>query len=252
MISPKRLARAPLDLVHYAVERRNDPLLPPPWLHSVGGPDHRRTGQEFLGHFVKLGGLRPTDRVLDIGSGSGRMAAPLTNYLTTGTYDGIEIVKRSVAWCQRAYAPQASFRFHHAGIFNRYYNPRGIPAVDYRFPFPDRSFDFVFLTSVFTHMLAADVAHYLREIRRVLADGRVLMTAFLLNDRPQPNPKRIFRYDAGGCFSDVPVVPERAIAYEEATLVRMIEAAGLKVIAIHYGRWRGTEGPSIQDILVVE
>ena len=50
-------------------------------------------------------------------------------------------------------------------------------------PFADDSFDFVFLTSVFTHMMPHESAHYLREIGRVLAPGgRCVSTWFLLTD----------------------------------------------------------------------
>jgi ubiquinone/menaquinone biosynthesis C-methylase UbiE len=41
---------------------------------------------------------------------------------------------------------------------------------------------FAFATSVFTHLRAADAAHYLRELGRTLrAGGRLLMTAFLVD-----------------------------------------------------------------------
>ena len=44
-------------------------------------------------------------------------------------------------------------------------------ASEYTFPYEDGEFDVVVLTSVFTHMLPDDVAHYLDEIARVLKPG---------------------------------------------------------------------------------
>src|SRR4029079_302816 len=84
--------------------------------------------------------------------------------------------------CRRAITPRnARFRFHHADIAGGAYNPSGrLTAGTYRFPFDDRSFDFVFLGSVFTHMLPEDVAHYLREIARVLAPGGTCAASFFL------------------------------------------------------------------------
>jgi hypothetical protein len=51
---------------------------PPPENVFVGDGDFRTIGAEFLGHLVRIAGLKPDDRVLDIGSGIGRLAGPLT------------------------------------------------------------------------------------------------------------------------------------------------------------------------------
>ena len=67
----------------------------------VGDGDFRAIGAEFLRHFVKLGDLRPTDKVLEIGCGIGRMAVPLTQYLSTGTYDGMDVVADGINWCSQ-------------------------------------------------------------------------------------------------------------------------------------------------------
>ena len=85
-----------------------------------------------------------------------------------GGYDGVEIHPEAVEWCQRAITPlHPTFRFHRADLVSPAYNPHGlVPASEYRFPFPDQSFDFIFLASVFTHMLPDAVEHYLREIGR--------------------------------------------------------------------------------------
>ena len=54
-------------------------------------------------------GLKPEHRVLDIGCGVGRVALPLTRYLTSGTYDGFDIVKRWIR-CVLAASLRATFR----------------------------------------------------------------------------------------------------------------------------------------------
>ena len=149
---------------------RHDPLVPPKWLHCVGDGDYVQIGEEFLYHFTEIAGLQPHERVLEVGCGTGRMARPLTKYLTGGSYDGIEIVSPSINWCRKTYTPRfRNFHFHFTDIYNKAYNPNGSQlASDYRFPFEDSAFDFVFLTSVFTHMLPADMENYLNEVTRVL------------------------------------------------------------------------------------
>src|SRR5262249_38985285 len=168
--------------------------------------DFEAIGREFLGHFVGLGALRPAEGVLEIGCGPGRMALPLTGYLAAdGRYVGVDVVARAIRWCQLHITPRhPNFTFLHADLFNRRYNPRGaIQARDYVFPFLDGSFDFVFLTSVFTHMDPEDARHYLHEIARLLQPtGRLFCTWFLLNDAQAALAERgrnliDFRFDRG-------------------------------------------------------
>jgi SAM-dependent methyltransferase len=251
---------AAVELVrHEAVRLRSrDPLLPPSTLHSVGVGDFRRIGDDLFRLLVELGRLRPNERVLDVGSGTGRVARPLTAYLTTGSYDGMDIVGRSIDWCRRAYRSFPNFRFHHADLYNRAYNRAGAAvAADYRFPFDHTSFDFVLLTSVFTHMLAHDTHHYLREIARLLGPGgRVFITAFLLDEASRNAIEAgradfAFSHEWQGCFVERPDIPEAAVAYDRTVLVGMIAAAGLTVDHSDAGSWRGSEGVTYQDILIL-
>ena len=237
-----------------------DPLIPPLTLHSVGGGDFDAIGEEFFRFFVDLCGLRPQDRVLDVGCGTGRMAKPLSRYLTSGSYEGVDVVAPSVKWCRKAYSSRCpSFRFQVADVYNKVYNPTGrTKPADYRFPFDDSSFDFVFLTSVFTHMLPREVEHYLGEVGRVLkSNGRSLITYFLLND---DSWKRIqerasgyrFRYELDGCCVEDGDTPEHAVAYEEAVVRALYGKCGLAIDEpIHYGRWcKREQGASFQDMIV--
>ena len=70
-----------LDVFDTVRGRRPD-LVPPRRLSFVGAGDFTAIGLEFLRYFQDLGGLRPTDHVLDVGCGIGRMALPLTGYLS--------------------------------------------------------------------------------------------------------------------------------------------------------------------------
>jgi SAM-dependent methyltransferase len=191
-------------------------------------------------------GLRPEHRILDVGSGVGNLALGLAAYLRGG-YEGIDIHPAAVAWCQTAISPRhPTFRFHHADLASDAYNPRGsIPATTYRFPFGDCDFDFVFLGSVFTHMLPDAVEHYLREIARVLRPGGVCVASyFLLNDNTRG------AVEAGRSFMAFPAVhdsrlcrlhdtakPEAAVALEEAFVRRAYEQVGLDIDNIRRGLW---------------
>ena len=235
--------------------------LPPRWLRDVGPTDFEETGNEFLAHFIELGELQRTESVLEIGCGPGRMARPLTGYLQGGCYVGMDVVPRAVRWCRRNITRRhPNFTFHHADIFNQRYNPRGkLPAECYVFPFGDACFDFVFLTSVFTHMYPDDIRNYLREIARVLRPGGRLLATFFLLDSVQLHLKRQgknqidFAFDRGEYRLRDEAVPESAVALEEEAVHTMLVEAGLtRVGPVQRGTWSGREGGrSFQDIVVV-
>jgi SAM-dependent methyltransferase len=242
-----------------SVSRRRDRLTPPRRLDFVGHSDFAATGDEFLAHFVELGGLQPGERVLDVGCGIGRMARPLAGYLSyDGSYDGFDVNREGIAWCRKRYRRNPNFRFQVADIFNARYNPRGeYRADEYRFPYDDASFDFVLATSVFTHLLEADATHYLAECRRVLAPGgRLFATFFLLNDT-----SRALMADgrAGLTFLDVDerlaildeALPEEAVAYDDEWVFETLRSSGMELVGLHPGSWSGRdEFISFQDIVV--
>lgn len=114
------------------------------------------------------------------------MAAPLAAYLSKeGSYEGLDIVVQAVRWCSENITPRyPNFRFVHADIYNKSYNPEGkITAHQYAFPYGEASFDFVFLTSVFTHMLPADVENYLHQVSRVAEEEQEVPGHFLPDER---------------------------------------------------------------------
>ncbi|MGH9423686.1 MAG: class I SAM-dependent methyltransferase, partial [Thermoanaerobaculia bacterium] len=122
------LAAAHIDLRLW-LTGKTDPELPPLRLRFVGIGDFREVGDELKDLLVRFG-LKPDDRVLDIGSGVGRVAIPLTRYRDArGTYDGFDIVRRGVTWCRRHITPRfPTFRFHHVKVRSSEYRDRGTSA----------------------------------------------------------------------------------------------------------------------------
>lgn len=257
----RQLRYAPLELLD-RLTGRYEPLLPPRWLHFVGAGDFRTVGERFLGYFREIGGLQPHESVLDVGCGVGRMALPLTRYLLPrASYRGFDIVKPAIDWCQARISPcYPNFQFVHANIQNDEYNPRGHDRAEhYHFPYDDASFDFIFLTSVFTHMLPAGMRNYLGEMKRVLRpNGRIFVTAFLLDEisiAHMNSEASLFHFkDSGkGYWTTHLQRPEAATAYTLAALRAMVEDAGLRIIEpIHWGNW-SSRSASVegQDILLL-
>lgn len=231
---------------------------PPPEVGCPGGGEFGEVGRHLVGLLTSLGGLRPEHRVLDVGCSNGRVAAPLTRFLAApGRYEGLDISRASIRWCRAAIGRRhGNFRFTFVNVRNGQYNPRGrVAPEDFSFPFPARAFDFVFLTSVFTHMLPAEIRRYLAEIARVLSPGgRIFATFFIVpasKDAPAQGDLRIDHAGPGYRTSN-PEIPEEAIAYEEAVLRDWFRAAGFEIVEpIHRGSWsRLQDGVSFQDLVV--
>jgi SAM-dependent methyltransferase len=241
---------------------RSDRLVPPRRLDFVGHSDFVDTGDEFLAHFVELGGLQPGHRVLDVGCGIGRMARPLTGYLSAqGSYDGFDVNREGIGWCRRRYGRFANFHFKTADLFNKRYNPAGARAAsEYVFPYEDETFDFAICASVLTHLLEDEVEQYLAQLRRVLRPGgRALTTWFLLEHDARA---RIAAGQSGLPFIDpenhVAVVsedmPEEAVAYDEGWVYDQVGEADLEIVEpVHPGSWCGREDArSFQDLVVLQ
>jgi len=236
-------------------------LVPPQRHVFIGDGDFKAVGDHFLATLQEFG-LTPDMAVLDVGSGQGRMARPLTEYLSDdGSYKGFDIVRRGVEWCETHYSAFPNFAFSHADIYNKRYNKGGKTlAKDFRFPYPDASFDFAYLTSVFTHMFADDIDNYLAEISRVMKpNGRTVITWFLLDDTAKGAVKNHLsdldfhhRIDTVS-LTTVPDIPEAAIAFEDAFIAKTYSQKGLRIDHIYRGKWaRPESGRDYQDIVVAD
>lgn len=244
------------------VRGERDALTPPKRMwHLVTDPKlySKKSGEAGRKFLVETGSLSPDERVLDVGCGVGRQALALAGFLGEGgSYHGFDIMRDAIEWCQKNISRRyRNFHFHHADVRNEVYNPAGkYAAAEYRFPYADGSFDFVFLTSVFTHMFPGDVENYLREISRVTRPGgRCMISFYLLNDGARENiaaGKGVFdfKFDVGGCFAQFPEAPEAALAYEEGWARELFKECGFVIREpIIYGSWSHTKAQS-QDIVI--
>lgn len=202
------------------------------WLNSARGGVVRTGAENYLRHLIHLGGLRPEHNVLDIGCAAGRIAGPLARCLDPG--------------CQEVDIN---------GVFKPHGNYR---APELSLPFADDSFDFIFLTSVFTHMLPPDMENYLAEIARLLKpEGKSLITFFLLNaeSRRLTKTRRSllrFAHDRGDYALRDDALPEAAVAYDEDYIRRLYRQYGLRMAEpIHHGGWCGRPAcVEVQDIII--
>lgn len=238
-------------------------MIPPQDQVFIGGGEYLGTANEFFIYFTRYGELKPTDTVLDIGCGQGRMAIPLTTYLTPQTrYEGFDIVPAGIDWCNEKIAKHfPNFHFQVADVYNQMYvGGAAQTATQYRFPFADATFDFVFLTSVFTHMFPNEVEHYASEIGRVLRPGgRCLSTFFLMTEDAlslvaQGKSTQNFVHERDGYRIVKTDAPEEAVGFTVPDVLAMFERYGMKArMPIAFGSWCGrTPSVTYQDFIVFD
>ena len=239
------------------------PLVPPVERMYDGPPglqEFKANGEEFLKIYRENCGLRPDERMLDIGCGTGRKTLPLTCYFDSrAVYEGLDITKQGVDWCREQITPRfPNFHFQRIDVYNQLYNARGTHcAAKYVFPFPDASFSFVTLGSVFTHMLPGDLENYLREVARMLeVGGRCLISYFLLNEESLRHVEAgegtlDLKYEFEQYRATSREVPEEAIAFDEVWVTHLYRELGLEITRLDYGSWCGRESYlSYQDLVL--
>lgn len=227
-------------------------MIPPQKLvDRVGGGDYLGIGVSVAKLLMEVGRLQPGDSVLDVGCGCGRMAVPLTQYLTAqAKYEGFDIDREAIKWCQKRITPRyPNFRFRTVDLYNSHYNPHSsVSAKDFKFPYPSQSFDFAFLASIFTHMLPDDVENYLSELHRVLKPGKhCYITQFLLTEQTLGFIEKglsIFKpgEDMGGYRVLNPEIQETAVFYDFETALEMYKRHRFELVDnVYFGFWRGGE-----------
>jgi SAM-dependent methyltransferase len=149
-------------------------------------------------------GVRPGDRVLDLGCGDGRFTAELARLGTAPI--GVDIAQAAIGRA-RAKHPELDFR---------------LVPFEGPLPFDDVSFDVVWASEVIEHV--ADTARWLSEVRRVLVPrGRLLLTT--------PSHGRL-RVALGGieAFSDP--LGDHLHLYTRASLQALLAEFGFDALSV--------------------
>jgi SAM-dependent methyltransferase len=214
---------------------------------------------ELLKNYVQL---NPNATVLDVGSGIGRTAVALTNYLSEeGNYEGFDIVEKGVKWCLETITKDfPNFNFKYIPLHNDLYTETMGNAEKFTFPYADNTFDVVFLFSVFTHMQPEEVQNYLNEISRVLKPkGKCFSTFFIYTSDNEKilafnNPKFTFPIERDNYRLMDAKVKSANIAFNILKIENMLLTNDLKIVNHVLGYWSNivtiNDHNDYQDIVV--
>jgi ubiquinone/menaquinone biosynthesis C-methylase UbiE len=174
----------------------------------VGPPtqaEFERLGQVKLQMLQGLG-LTPNSRVLDVGCGTGLLAATLATYLSDqGAYYGTDVGREGIAFCRKHYR-RPNFFF--------------LTSAPTRLPLDRERFDLATFFSVFTHTYPDETALLLAEAKRLLAPGGFILADFFTSP--------LVERHAGN---------RGAVENNPEHLARLIDLVGLQAETIDRGPW---------------
>lgn len=230
-------------------------------LTGGGSETWDQIGQAHLAQYQRYAPIAPEHAVFELGCGVGRDAILLTEVLgPRGSYTGVDLIAPSIRWCQRHIgARHPNFKFVHFDARSQLHNPGGrLNPAAVTLPAADASIDRVIAQSVFTHMFEDAIVEHLKEFRRVLRPGGLVVVSFFLleedtRERVKDQDLHFRHLHGEGCYVIDPAVPEAAVAYTAPALERMLRAGGLELVGEpHRGFWSGHASPDGQDVVVLQ
>jgi len=216
--------------------------------------EFREYGRLQMEDWVKRGYITPSSNVLDMGCGLGRIAHSLPGYLGTGSYTGIDVTKSSIDWCVKSYSAFRNFYFIHADLTNSHYNRLDAKdASQYVFPIESETMDFIWSTSLFTHMRIKEIDNYIGEMARVAKRGALIWnTYFILDDVSEPLARTglpgggTLQFPIDGGLYMTEDNPDHVIAYYLDRLRELHLKHNLEIVHVGFGGWSGR--PGVEDL----
>ena len=239
-LAPLRNSRVTDVALSFMRHGRVDELNLPPLALRMGGENFRtdtaflRGGDRDVDRLEQDAGLGPGSKLLDLGSGSGRLAIAIARrYGCLDRYVGVEVQSRHVRWARRNLP--GCFEFVHSDAPNRRYNPTGKQrsVLDV-----SPSFSIAYAYSVFSHMTGDDVLRYLGELARLLEPGGIAwFTAFVEDgvDQESENPPGYGHHVHPGAL--------HVVRFERDYFESMITSSGFEIVKFDYAS--DTNGQSL-------
>ncbi len=194
---------------------------------------HLQIGSQFWIECFAKGYLNADADIVEIGCGCGRIALHLKADYFSGTYLGIDIDPEMIEYCRShfpaprfafALSPHKSSTYHGAEFSSR--EPRSFTVAQ-----PETR-DFVFSTSLFTHLLENEIVFYLKESFRALRPHGMAVMSFFCMEWVEMGKPWTFSHRIGNALVDDQRYPEAAVAYGGEYMMQMAKEAGFREVAV--------------------
>ena len=180
--------------------------------------------------------LEEFDSILDFGCGCGRTLLWLLQEHRKAALYGTDVDAEAIAWC-RAHLPSAAFEVNRA---------------DPPMPFADASFDLVYGVSVLTHLSEEHQLRWLRDLRRVVKPGGLLLLSVhgesawsgLAEEEVEELQRRGFLFKRSGKLRGI-LPGWYQTAYHSREYVERTFGRGLELVAYE------ESGMGYQDVVVL-
>jgi SAM-dependent methyltransferase len=195
---------------------------------------HLQAGAGFWLSWLSSGYVKADSDILEIGCGCGRIAHHLRGDWFVGSYVGIDIDQELLDWCASNF-PAPKFSFLPSPHVSATYASRPLDGGEL-ITFPEAwEKDFIYSTSLYTHLLEKELENYTRESFRVLRpNGVMYMTFFCLNSVELGN-RWTFSHKIGEAFVENIKYPEAAVAYTRDFMERLCHSVGFRQVLIIEG-----------------
>ena len=223
-------------------------LPPEEFMQIIGSRDKDHFVSNMKNIFLELATrcrLTPSDSVLDLGCGCGRLAFPFKEYLKQGRYYGVDVWEDGIEWCKN-YFRNSVCNFQHLKANDNYYYSTDDSTAENSFDLKfirDGSIDLVFAISVFTHLKQKDCEDYFSEVSRVLKSGAMAYLTFFIIDEDFIE----YRNRTG---EHTTLIPDTSLDYQTAYqkqdffaglskkyLENLAEKNNLKLLTFETGTW---------------
>jgi len=175
---------------------------------AVGGGDFTQVGDWTLGILTHFG-LEAGHTIVDVGCGSGRLAAALTReHGDAISYVGLDVVEDLLAYARSVSDPSYTFKMN----------------TELTIPAATASCDFIVFFSVVTHLLHEESFRYLRDAARALKPGGKIVVTFLESKRHWSIFERVVD------IYPMPDVQEPLVMFiEQSMLETWVDKLGLEI-----------------------
>jgi SAM-dependent methyltransferase len=187
--------------------------------------------KDFWFFVMSRGWVDMDSTIVDIGCGCGKFAHHLRDYEFNGSafqgkYIGIDIDQEMLDWCGHHFDHER-FEFYQSTHASKVYNENGNGSL-YTLPMPPDTVNFVFSSSLFTHLLEREVNNYMSESFRVLVPGGIMAMNCFLMDYPPPTMggRHTFQHRIGEAFVESLKLPEAAVAFNSSFLLDLAAKIG--------------------------